>query len=288
VVVVAVDVVVSVDVFVVVADGNHSGHGHDHDYDHGYDHGYNHDPVTATTFRGWRGITAPSLVLMAWGRVLRRGIERHSAIGLGPMKGFLLGLAVASLAFAGYLYREHRLAMKAAPAPELAGASASQAGKKTKPRARGAMRMARTRSPGETAAGSEPEAEPVRLSAADLHPVAQGDDLSTPDVLRLDMSNDKELPELSQDQIDERFRSQEPAILDCIVRSRPDPETYVPGRVIIKFRIQRAGTVRGVRVEAPAVLQKNGIFGCIKGVVGRLRFPAAGSSQILTYPFTLS
>jgi len=34
VVVVVVDGVVSVDVFVVVADGNHSGHGHGHGYDH--------------------------------------------------------------------------------------------------------------------------------------------------------------------------------------------------------------------------------------------------------------
>ena len=118
--------------------------------------------------------------------------------------------------------------------------------------------------------------------------MAQGDDLSTPDVLRLDMSNDKELPELSQDQIDERFRSEESTILACIAHARPDPETYVPGRVTIKFRIQRAGTVRGVRVEAPAILQKGGLFGCIKGVVGQLHFPAAGTSQIVSYPFTLS
>ena len=46
--------------------------------------------------------------------------------------------------------------------------------------------------------------------------------------------------------------------------------------------------VRGVRVEAPAILQKGGLFGCIKGVVGRLRFPPAGTSQIVSYPFSLS
>ena len=62
----------------------------------------------------------------------------------------------------------------------------------------------------------------------------------------------------------------------------------MPGRVTIKFRIQRAGTVRGVRVEGPAVLQKNGLYGCIKNVVGGIRFPAAGTSQIISYPFTLS
>lgn len=200
------------------------------------------------------------------------------------MKGFLLGLLVAGLAFAGFFYWQHTRAPATpiATTPD-AGTSAS---KKPKRRSRGAVRMARA--PAADPGGADPESEPVRLSPADLRPTAQGDDLSTPDVLRLDMSNDKELPELSQDQIDERFRAQEGAILDCISRARPDPETYVPGRVTVKFRIQRAGTVRGVRVEGPAILQRNGLYACIKGVVGHLRFPAAGTSQILSYPFTLN
>jgi hypothetical protein len=199
------------------------------------------------------------------------------------MKGFVLGLVVAALAFAGYLFWQ-RQATPPAPVPSATVASSAPA-KKAKKRTRGAARVARALADSPAA---EPDPEPVRLSAADLRNVAQGDDVSTPDVLRLDMSNDKELPELSQDQIDERFRAQESAILECISHARPDPETYVPGRVTIKFRIQRAGSVRGVRVEAPAVLQRNGLFGCIKGVVGRLRFPAAGTSQILSYPFSLS
>jgi hypothetical protein len=200
------------------------------------------------------------------------------------MKGFFLGLVVAGLAVAGYFYwqRAH------APAP--ATVSAADAGppvttKKPRKRSRGAMRVARGSAEGPAPAG---DSEPVRLSAADLHTVAQGEDLSRPDVLRLDMSNDKELPELSQDQIDEHFRAREADILECISKARPDPETYVPGRVTVKFRIQRAGTVRGVRVEAPAILQRNGLYGCIKSVVGGIRFPAAGTSQILSYPFTLS
>jgi hypothetical protein len=208
-------------------------------------------------------------------------------VGWSHMKGFLLGLVVAALAFGGYLFWQHRQSQATAPALRPADPAAGQPSKKTKKRVRGATRVARGPS-AESPARNEPEPEPVRLSAADLRSVAQGDDLSTPDVLRLDMSNEKELAELSQDQIDERFRAQESAILDCIAHARPDPETYVPGRVTIKFRIQRVGTVRGVRVEAPAVLQKNGLFTCIKGVVGRLHFPAAGTSQILSYPFSLS
>ena len=204
------------------------------------------------------------------------------------MKGFLLGLLVAGLGIGGYFYWQQVRNTAVKPAAPLADAGVPAPVKKAKKRSRGAVRMARGPAAGDAISAGEPEAEPVRLSAADLRSVAQGDDLSKPDVLRLDMSNDKELPELSQDQIDEFFRSRESAILDCISRARPDPETYVPGRVTVKFRIQRAGTVRGVRVEGPAVLQKNGLYGCIKGVVGGIRFPAAGTSQIISYPFTLS
>jgi len=204
------------------------------------------------------------------------------------MKGFLLGLLVAGLGFGGYFYWQHVRQVAPRPALPAADAGAPATSKKAKKRSRGAVRLARGLAANDSLAGSDPEAEPVRLSAADLRPVAQGDDLGKPDVLRLDMSNDKELPDLSQDQIDERFRSRESSILDCIARARPDPESYVPGHVNIKFRIQRSGTVRGVRVEGPAVLQRNGLYGCIKNIVGSLRFPAAGTSQIVSYPFTLS
>jgi hypothetical protein len=132
------------------------------------------------------------------------------------------------------------------------------------------------------------EPEPIKLSAADLKMVSQGDDLSRPDVVHLDMSDDSGSHELSQDDIDARFRAKEDAILNCIARARPDEETWVPGRVTVKFRIQRTGNVRGVRVEAPAILQKGGLYGCIKGVVGGIRFPPSSGSQVITYPFSLT
>jgi hypothetical protein len=211
------------------------------------------------------------------------------------MKGFILGLVVAALAFGGYLYwKTTQDAGKAGQAS--ARADAGVAKKKKKRRGRGAQRVARGQAePGPRAPAErpdpaeEPEPEPViKLSAADLKSVSQGDDLGRPDVVRLDMGDDKQLPELDQEDIDGRFRPKEDAILDCISRARPDPEVYVPGLVNVKFRIQRAGTVRGVRVDAPAVLHKGGLLGCVKGVVGALRFPASGSSQIVTYPFRLS
>ena len=66
-------------------------------------------------------------------------------------------------------------------------------------------------------------------------------------------------------------------MLGCVTRARPDEYTFVPGRVTVRFRIQRTGVVKGVQVEAPVILHKGGLTGCIKGVVGGLRFPASST-----------
>jgi hypothetical protein len=130
------------------------------------------------------------------------------------------------------------------------------------------------------------EPEPVKLRAADLKIIWQGEDLSRPDVVRLDFSKD-DGRELSHEEIDAAFRNKEEAVLRCVARARPDEYTFVPGRVTVRFRIQRTGAVNGVQVEAPVILHKGGLTACIKGVVGGLRFPASNMSQVITYPFSL-
>jgi hypothetical protein len=219
------------------------------------------------------------------------------------MKGFFLGLLVAVAAYGGYTYWKD---LNRHPTPAAHGgtdgtAPAREARERKKHHRRGAMRVARTEgaAPAAPAApGSAPrtlpppiesEPEPTRLSPADLKLVSQGDDLTRPDMVHLgDATDDSGSRELNQDDIDSRFRAKEEAILDCIAHARPDEETYIPGRVTVKFRIQRAGNVRGVRVEAPAILQKGGLTGCVHGVVGGLRFPPSAGSQIVSYPFSLT
>jgi len=132
------------------------------------------------------------------------------------------------------------------------------------------------------------EPEPVKLRPADLKIVWQGKDLSRAEPQRLDFSKDAVGRELSQDEIDARFRAKEDAVLGCISRARPDEYTYVPGRVTVRFRIERTGVVNGVQVEAPVILHRGGLTGCIKGVMGSLRFPASNMSQVITYPFSLT
>jgi len=131
------------------------------------------------------------------------------------------------------------------------------------------------------------EPEPVKLRPADLKIVWQGEDLSHTENQRLDFSKDAIGHELSQDEIDARFRTKEDAVLGCVARARPDEYTDVPGRVSVRLRILRTGAVKGVQVEAPVILHKGGLTGCIRGVVGGLRFPASDSSQVVTFPFSL-
>jgi hypothetical protein len=219
------------------------------------------------------------------------------------MKGFFLGLFVAGLAFAGYyVWKQRTQPARPAAAAGEGAAPGKEAHDKKKRHRRGAQRLAREDGAGSPAAGPahaprpapklsepEPEQEPVKLSPADLKIVSQGDDLSRPDVIHMgDATDDSGTHELSQDEIDARFRAREESILACIAKARPDEETYVPGRVTVKFRIQRTGNVRGVRVEAPAILQKGGLTGCVKGVVGGIRFPPSSGSQIVSYPFSLT
>jgi len=131
------------------------------------------------------------------------------------------------------------------------------------------------------------EPAPVKLRPADLKIVWQGEDLSRSETMRLDFSNEAGGHELTDAEIDSRFRTKEDAVLACIARSRPNEDTYVPGRVTVKFRIQRTGTVKGVQVEAPVILHRGGLIGCIRTVMSSLKFPASTTGQVVSFPFSL-
>ncbi len=131
------------------------------------------------------------------------------------------------------------------------------------------------------------EPPPIKLRPADLKLVWQGEDLSRAETTRLDFSNDASGHELTDTEIDARFRTKEDAVLGCIARSRPNEEADIPGRVTVKFRIQPAGSVKGVQVEAPAILQKGGLTGCLRNVLGSLRFPKSSTGQVVSFPFSL-
>jgi hypothetical protein len=143
-------------------------------------------------------------------------------------------------------------------------------------------------SPAPSGGRRQPIAEPppIKLRPADLKMVWQGEDLSRAETMRLDLSNEGG-HELTDAEIDARFRTKEEAVLGCIARSRPNEEADVPGRVTVRFRIEPKGSVKGVQVEAPVILHKGGLMGCVRNVMGSLRFPASNSGQVVSFPFSL-
>jgi hypothetical protein len=203
------------------------------------------------------------------------------------MKGFFLGLVFATVGWLGaYFY----YVLRPVPAPPQTAVAPAPEPLNQK-RARRVKRRGRSVAanvPGAEAAAAAPEAPERKLTAAELKQTSRGEDLSRPDVVHLDMAGPDTAEELSQEDIDDRFRARQEAILECIDKARPDPSTFVSGRVNIQFRIQRTGQIRGVRVEAPAILQQGGLYGCVKDIVMGLRYPASSGSQVVTYPFELS
>lgn len=211
------------------------------------------------------------------------------------MKGFILGVIVASLAWGGFFaWQRQRLAEDSVAEDAAEGDEGEATGKQAKgKRKRPARRWRRPRAGAEAdrhAFDDEvDEPRPIDLGPGDVRNVARGADLNAPDVLKLDMGEpDDGARELGEDEIDEVFRRQQERILACIQSARPDAITYIPGRVTIGFRIRRTGEVRGVRIEAPAILQKGGLYECVVGVVNGMRFRPSSGSQVVSYPFRLS
>ena len=123
----------------------------------------------------------------------------------------------------------------------------------------------------------------VHLKPGDEKMLAEGDALGRPE--KLDLS-EPDAKELSQEDLDAGFRGANPRIEKCITDALGDAPLET-GRVEVGLRVEKSGQVNRVRVEAPALLQHQGLTRCIRGAVASLRFPASGAASVVTYPFEL-
>lgn len=89
--------------------------------------------------------------------------------------------------------------------------------------------------------------------------------------------------ELSQSEVTRRFRTLDSSIVACITKARDGYE--ISGRIRVGFRIERSGRVDKVRVTAPALLMRRGIYGCVGPLVRGLRFGKSSRTLIMTYPY---
>lgn len=135
-------------------------------------------------------------------------------------------------------------------------------------------------------AANDPLAPPeVQLHPGDEKMVAQGDALGRPE--RIDLSKPGEdARELQQEDLDRVFRPSEPAILRCITDALGDAPLE-GGKVEVGLRVEKSGQVSRVRVEGPALLQRQGLTRCVRAVATALKFPSSGGSSVVTYPFEL-
>lgn len=129
----------------------------------------------------------------------------------------------------------------------------------------------------------DPAAAEQTLKPGDEKMVTQGDALGRPEHVDLTEPG-QDGKELSQEAIEQQFRPSESAIIRCITTALGDAPLET-GRVEVGYRIERDGSVSRVRVEGPALLQRNGLTACIRRVVTALHFPASGGASVVTFPF---
>jgi hypothetical protein len=129
------------------------------------------------------------------------------------------------------------------------------------------------------------QAEPEKkLQPGDEKIITSGDALGRPQ--HLDLSKGGDEKELDQSQIDQVWSSVEPKLSRCITEAVGD-WPLESGKIEVSYRIEADGSVHKVRLVAPQLLMRNGLYACMREKILGLHFPRAGSSSVVTFPFQL-
>jgi hypothetical protein len=144
----------------------------------------------------------------------------------------------------------------------------------------GRRRRTRTHLGNDGISAAEPE---KKLQPGDERSTTTGDALGRPERLDLSKGDDKEL---SQADIDRIWAGVEPALSRCVSDAVGD-WPLESGKIEVGYRIEQDGGVRKVRVTAPQLLMRNGLYGCMRPKITALRFPASSGASVVTFPFQL-
>ncbi len=128
---------------------------------------------------------------------------------------------------------------------------------------------------------TEPE---KKLLPGDERITTAGDALGRPE--RIDLSKGGDEKELAQGDIDRVWAGVEPALSRCVSDAVGD-WPLESGKIEVSYRIERDGAVHKVRLAAPQLLVRNGLYACMKGKIAGLRFPPSGGASVVTFPFQL-
>lgn len=128
---------------------------------------------------------------------------------------------------------------------------------------------------------AEPE---KKLLPGDERGTTTGDALGRPE--RLDLTKGDDEKELAQADIDRVWSSAEPSLSRCISEAVAD-WPLESGKIEVGYRIEKDGSVKKVRLTAPQLLMRNGLYACMRSKITSLRFPHSGGSSVVTFPFRL-
>jgi hypothetical protein len=124
---------------------------------------------------------------------------------------------------------------------------------------------------------------PVQLSAADRALEWRGDDVSPPP-RKLDMSNDARA--LDEGEIQSTISSPSGPAQQCVVQAATNAP--LTGTITVKMVVDAQGHVSRSKLQAPHYLFEHGLLPCIKGALGRMKFPATGLPTLVTMPINLT
>ena len=191
------------------------------------------------------------------------------------MRNFSFGLLVGALVGSGVTYLVvrslgHRVTSAVVP-------ETREEGTPPPAKRRRAMPSVPRRSEGESAAPT--------LTDADRKTGAEGDALHVA-ARTVDLSQEGNVRDLTQDEIDGTLRTRAEDVIGCVVQARGAAE--LTGRVQIGLVVSPTGSVTQTRVEAPAYLLRQGLYRCVRPKLLTLRFPATGKDTIVRVPLDLS
>lgn len=135
-------------------------------------------------------------------------------------------------------------------------------------------------------AGGVTSAEPEKkLAPGDDRTTTTGDALGRPE--HIDMTQGgADGKELSQGEIDRVWASAEPTLSRCITDALGD-WPLDSGKLEVSYRIEKDGAVKKVRLAAPQLLVRQGLYPCMRTRITALKFPPSGGASVVTFPFAI-
>lgn len=131
----------------------------------------------------------------------------------------------------------------------------------------------------------ETEPQLVQLTAADRVMEWRGDDTTRPPQ-KIDMANGVEARSLDDGEIRSTIDSQSSAAQQCVMQGATN--TNLAGTISIKLVVDGSGHVIKAKVQAFHYMFEHGLLACVQRAVKSMKFPATGSSTLVTMPINFN